>query len=205
MSHDGRPPVIDGLLNDEVWQDFSAIGVVDQFCLFDRNEPAPVASTVYMTGDDHALYFGLHLEEPCTDELVDDCERIDGQRTLLTDDSIQLELQPGDENTPTTMVLLNCRGVNGIIRSDPGKCHDFQPDDSPALQVAAAVSKECGEAEVKIPFSVLHVEPPVAGDRWRFNVHHFRRAGQKERAVYSWICTYGAILRHDKRGELRFG
>lgn len=200
-----RPPVIDGRLDDEVWQDFSAIGVADQFTWFDRQEPAPVASTVYLTRDGAALYFGLHLEEPCTDELVAECRRIDGQRTLLTDDAIQIELQPGSADDPATLVLLNCRGVKGIIRSDPKRSQDFRPDDDPALKVATAVSGGCWEAEVAVPFRLLNVGPPAAGHAWHFNVHRFRRAGQAGRAIYSWSCTYGEILRHDKRGELRFG
>lgn len=199
------PPVIDGVLGDEVWQDFTAIGVADQFTWFDRTEPAPVKSTLYVTRDDEALYFGLSLEEPHTDELVANCTHIDGERTLLTDDSLQIELQPGGEDGLVTMVLFNSKGARGLITIDPVTADGFRPADPPALEVAASVSQGRWEAEVRLPFSLLNVSPPVAGDSWRFNVHRFRQAGQAERAVYSWACTFGQVLRHDRRGQLRFG
>ncbi|MAE62634.1 MAG: hypothetical protein CMJ18_00045 [Phycisphaeraceae bacterium] len=199
-----RPPVIDGRLDDDVWQDFSVLGVADAFTWYDRTDTAPVATTVYVTYDDTALYFGLHLDEPHVEKLVDDCRAIDGQRTLLTDDAVQIELQPHGVEGPATMVLFNCRGACGTITSDPKKSHDFQPGDPPGLEVATSISQGCWEAEIRLPFEILMVAPPAPGDRWPFNVHRFRRAGQKSRAIYSWVCTYGELLRHDRRGELRF-
>ena len=147
----------------------------------------------------------MSLEEPHTKELVANCREIDGQRTVLTDDAIQLELQPDGEDGLVTMVLFNAKGIKGIIHVDPKRGHDFRPDDSPALQVATSVSAGRWEAEVRLPFNVINVEPPDAEETWRFNIHRFRQAGQETRAVYSWVCTFGGLLRHDKRGLLRFG
>jgi len=198
------PPVIDGVLDDEVWENFGVIGTVDKFVLFDRTDPAPVKTTVHVTYDDEALYFAFNLEEPGTDRLVAD--RRQGDPDVFNDDAMQIELQPsGREDGDLSVLIFNSQAVKTTIMIDPKRAHSSRHDTSPAWEVATSVSKGCWDAEVKVPFEVLEVEPPKSGDRWRLNLHRFRYAELDKGEVYSWVCTFGQFHRHDKRGELRFG
>lgn len=197
------PPVIDGVLDDEVWQNWSAIATVSDFTQFEQAEPAPLKTTAYVTYDDEAVYFALNLEEPHTDRLVADCPQ--GRPEVFHDDSLQIELQPsGTREGELFVLILNCRGVRATQMIDPQHAHSNRHDDNPAWQAATSVTAGAWTAEVKAPYSVLGVEPPKPGDRWRMNIHRFRRAGLDKTETSSWVCIFGQHWRHDRRGELGF-
>ena len=197
------PPVVDGILSDEVWENYGVIGIVDRFVEFECMDPAPVKTTMFVTYDDEAVYFAFSLAEPNADQLKAECKQ--GDPTVYNDDALQIELQPsGTREGPLTVLIFNSTAVKTTQTIDPKHAHSCRHDTSPGWQVATNISAGVWSAEVKLPFAVLGVDPARAGDRWRLNLHRFRCAGLPEKEIYSWVCTFGQFWRHDKRGELRF-
>ena len=195
------PPVIDGDLADSVWENFTAIATIEDFVHYDKVEPAPVKSTVYLTRDAEALYMGFDLAEPDMDRLV--ATRRQGDADLYNEECIQIELQPGGPEDVVTVLYFSPKAVTHQLRIDPSRSHSGTHDSNPSWEAAAALAEARWTAELRIPYASLGVEPPKPGDRWRMNIHRFRHTqGQME--VYSWVCIFGQFSRHDRRGELLF-
>ena len=197
------PPVIDGRLDDEVWENYAVIGMIDRFVAHDRVEPAPVATIAYVTRDDDALYFAFNAQEPDTDRLKGDC--VQGETRVFDDDALQIELQPsGEADGPLMALIVSCRAVRTTISIDPKHAHSSRHDLNPAWEAATSVADGCWNAEVRVPFAYLDAAPPDPGDRWRLNLHRFRWAGRSSAEIHSWVCTFGQFWRNDRRGLLKF-
>jgi hypothetical protein len=194
-------PVIDGDLADTVWEDFTAIATIEDLVLFDKIEPAPIKSTVYVTYDEDAVYMGFSLDEPNMDKLV--ATHKQGDDELFFDDCMQVELQTDGPDSVAAIMYFNCDGVKYQLLMDPNRSHSGDPDTNPSWEVATAKAKARWTAELKIPYAALGTEKPEPGKSWRMNIHRFRQAGGQSEA-YSWICVFGNFARHDRRGELRF-
>ena len=195
------PPMIDGDLADTVWEDFTSIATIDKFVLYDKLEPAPIKSTVYVTYDDRGVYMGFSLDEPHMDKLV--ATHKQGDDGLFSDDCMQIELQPNGPDGVATIIYFNSDAVKYQLLIDPKRAHSGTPDTNPSWEAATARAKARWTAELKIPYASLDVSAAVPGDSWKMNIHRFRHTeGRME--VYSWICVFGNFSRHDRRGDLRF-
>jgi len=194
-------PVIDGVLSDECWQDFSRTGIADDFVDFTEMVPAPVRTRVSMTYDDANLYIGVDCEEPATGSLV--ATRKDGEReyAVKQDDAIEIRLNAPGQGTFFNQLCVNASGnrFHAWFSVEEGGSEVLE---SIAWEAKTSVTTGHWYAEMAVPFAALRTKTPVAGDRWQMNVIRFRHAEGDE--VSCWSCMFGNVHRNNRSGTMVF-
>ena len=195
------PPVIDGSLDDNCWQDFGNSGVAEDFLKFERIETAPVKTRAMFTRDDEHLYISLDCEEPLLDKLVASHGENEPVFNFSEDDSIEIRLSAPGQGTFFNQLCVNEAGkrFQAFFSVDEGGSRIiFDP------QWQAAVSQRAGHwfVEIAAPFSSLDTSPPSSGDRWQLHVIRHRRTDGYE--ISCWACMFGGYHRNDLSGTLVF-
>lgn len=196
-----RPPVIDGALDDQCWQDFSRTGIADDFVRFAEQTPATVRTRVSMTYDQERLYIGVDCEEPLTENLVAACTDEEDGYTFKKDDAIEVRLNAPGQGTFFNQLCVNSAGnrFHAWFSVEEGGSHVVEE-----LGWEARTTVVAGHwyVEMSIPFAALRTSTPSAGDRWNMNIFRFRQAGDADNS--SWSCTFGSVHRNDLSGVLSF-
>lgn len=193
-------PVIDGILNDESWQNFNNTGVAGEFSDYQKLEAAEVQTRAMLTYDDKNLYIAVECDEPLSDQLPKD--KPTGDVEYSEEETIDLRISAPEHDTHVHQFLLTSTGrgdhhwfsteKGGSIPHHPGKW-EFKASVVPGRWIL----------ELAIPFETLTTGTPKAGDRWKLNLLRFRQlAGPGHNS--SWSCVFGANHRNDLAGTLVF-
>ena len=173
-----RPPLIDGILDDEAWADASVITG------FRQKEPAEgeVASEqtrVRIVFDDTGLYIGIEaLDGEPSAIRASELRRDD---TLESDDSFAVLLDTFHDHRNGFVFRINPRGTrfDGLVRNE-GR---FIRSDWDEQWVAAATITESGwSGELSIPFKVLRFTPDDE-QTWGIN---FERVIKRKNELVTW-------------------
>jgi len=195
------PPVIDGVLADQCWQDFSHSGVADDFVLFEKVAAPSVRTRVWMTHDAEHLYVGVDCEEPALAELGHQSPR-DGAISYPQHDCLEFRLSGPGHSTHFHQLVVAPNGarMHCWFSKEAGGSGAVEP-----IQWQAGTSQVPGHwyAELAIPFRALDSKTPEAGERWKLHIIRFRHAGGEE--ISSWVCMFGSVHRNDLAGPLVFG
>jgi hypothetical protein len=186
-------PTIDGLLDDEMWQEAEKSGSVDRFFLVGGKGRPAMKTHVRMMYDDGVLYVGVRCGETGRETPV-----VTGG-TIWSDDEVEIFLDPAGDGTNYRQLLVNSagdvmeRGPNGVIRI--------------GAEVKAVVKRgEKWEVELAIPFAGLGTQPPKPGDAWRFNLCRHRPPDETGRAeLITWSALETGFVEPANFGTLIFG
>jgi len=161
-----KPPLVDGKLDDECWQQAAAL----PFHLLDGSPDKPKHATwaKLLTTDD-TLYLAFHCDEPDPDKLVSAKRPRDSN--IWEDDSVELFLRLGAEPN---------RDYQHLIVNPAASFLDALGDDTDAwqseLKLAAATGKDYWSLEVAVPLRELY-KPADKGKlsgAWRLNLTRMR-------------------------------
>ncbi|MHB9110254.1 MAG: DOMON domain-containing protein [Armatimonadota bacterium] len=194
------PPVIDGRLSDQCWQDFSNSGTADDFVKFTEISPAPLKTRAMFTRDDEHLYISVDCEEPEAEKLVFD--RPDNNIEYSRDDVIEFRLSAPGQGTHFNQLMITPAGGKwqAWFSVEEG---GVAVNDNPEWTVKTSHIPGRWYAEMVVPFSALNTPPPAPGEPWQLNIiRHRHVAGAND--ISCWSCMYGSVHRNDRSGMLVF-
>jgi hypothetical protein len=181
------PPTIDGLLDEEVWQNAEVVTDFHQIRPGDGTTPTELTE-LYVLYDDDALYIGarMHDSDP---ELIAAPTMRHGQG-LGPDDRLVLILDPFNTGRSGYRFETNANGV----RHDAlyTNISSFTGDWTVIWDAAASVDETGWLAEIEIPFKTLPFDP--ATDTWGFNFGRGIRRRGEEVAWVSRNRSYNASI-----------
>ena len=168
------PPVIDGLLDDDVW---SRAAIVEDFHQVQPNEFAEPSepTKVYLLYDDNALYVGARFWDPHP------TARILHQREFLAgDDHFGVILDPFNRQRSGFQFLVNPNGVkvDGVFQGTQNNL-----DWEGIYEVKTSRDAEGWTAEMEIPFKTISFDPNT--DTWGINFFRVIASNGNERI--GWV------------------
>ena len=171
------PPVIDGRLDDDVWQQADVITDFHQIRPGDGAEPSEITE-VYLVYDDDALYIGARMYDSEPERIAAPTVR-HGQG-LGRDDRLVVILDPFNTRRGGYRFETNSNGV----RHDAlyANVSSFQSEWTVIWDTGVSVFEEGWIAELEIPFKTLPFDP--ANDTWGFN---FGRSIRRRGEEVAWV------------------
>ena len=168
------PPVIDGVLDDPVWDDAVLIDEFVQTSPLD-GVPATEATEVWVAYDREHLYFGLYAHY--TDTSLIRANRVDRDRAG-SDDWIALMFDPFADQQRAYRFSVNGYGVQGDAIINAGRWQSGDHREAAVTVRGDALFHSGGQlvddgwtAEVSIPFKSLRYPARGEGDhRWGFQI-----------------------------------
>ena len=171
------PPVIDGRLDDAVWQ--QAEPITDFHQIRPGNGTPPSERTeVYLVYDDRALYIGARMYDSEPGRIAAPTVR-HGQG-LGSDDRLVVILDPFNTRRGGYRFETNLNGVRHEALYE--NVNSFQSEWTVIWDTAAAVFDSGWVAELEIPFKTLSFDPTI--DTWGFN---FGRGIRRRGEEMAWV------------------
>jgi hypothetical protein len=174
-------PVIDGKLDDAVWQQAP---VVPGFSILETGATATPQTSFRVLWDDTCLYVGVHCDEPLSGQLNPVLYPED-DHAIFGNETIELFVDPNHTHDLYYQFAVDAAGS----RYDSER--DVPLWDSGA-QVASVVGQGFWSTEIAVPWRVLKATPQ-AGKVLGFNVNRDRILGGK--AWHTWARVNNAF--HD--------
>lgn len=156
-------PILDGVLDDDIWQQATLISDFHQTTPVDHGVPTQ-RTEVYVTYSQNYFYVGARMYETEPSE-ISARQLIQGQSTGF-DDSVGIFLDSFNNSRTGFFFSTNPNGIRneGVWES----ASSFNDDWSGIWQVEARIDEEGWVAEFAIPFTTLNFDPET--DAWGFNV-----------------------------------
>jgi len=170
-----QAPKIDGILDDEVWQDAPFI---DQFTQFNPIEGAkPSECTAFkVLYDDYNIYFGIQMNDSQPSEIA---ARLSRRDDVDNSDFVAIGLDSYHDRRTAFIFGLNAAGVKfDQVLSNDGENDDDSWD--PVWEGRAALMDSGWVAEMRIPFSQLRFAEQKE-QTWGFQV--YRKIFRKQEEV----------------------
>ena len=169
-----EPPVIDGKLDDPMWQ---RVEPLEPFLPYVTGGAAALQAATHarVAYDDHNLYLALECDEPTPAAMRALGAKRDDSGVWLGD-SIDIFLSTGEEPTPYVHFIVNPRNVKWEAYAADG-----EPDLSfnPEWQSATAIGEKAWFVEAALPWKEIRVSAPSAGARHRANLCRRRIPGDE--------------------------
>jgi hypothetical protein len=181
-------PVIDGQLDDSVW---NAVSYISNFTQREPKEGAAASEStkVFITFDDNNLYFGIRCYESDPDEIVANEMRRDADNE--NDDRIEIVLDTFNDGRNTFFFSTNPHGMqrDGLVR-DEGENLNWDWD---GIWYCEASTDAMGwSAELAIPFHTLRF-PENGGKQWGMNIGRFIVRNREEAFWIPVLRDYGYL------------
>jgi len=172
-----QPPVIDGKLDDAVWQ---AAAVLKNFYQIQPGDNTPPSKqTEVLIGYDPKF---LYIAFRCYDEREKIRATVAKRDNIFNDDYVGVMLDTFNDKRKAFEVFFNPLGVQGDGILTEGNGEDFSVD---ILMESKGIVNETGfTVEVAIPFKSLRYE---AGNGKLWGAHFFRRIKRLENELDSWM------------------
>jgi hypothetical protein len=196
-------PTIDGILNEDCWQNFSTTGVAADFVTFERLAPAPVATRALVTHDDTQLFVAIECHEPLSAELP--ATRADsGPIKYRAEDCVEIRLSGPAHGSGIHyhQLIITSTGAmeHNYFSKEGGHCRAYL---KAPWQARTSIVPGRWVIEAAIPFATLESPTPGPGERWRLNFIRHRQPGGYQTSC--WVCQFGSVHRTDLAGDLVFG
>ncbi len=193
-------PVIDGKLDDPVWEQAAVIGNFTQLDP-DDGKPAVQRTEVRIGYDQDNLYFGIRCFDSEPGKIIENNLLRDGD--VGYDDQVRIILDTYRDRANAFFFTVNPLGsrVDGLLRNN-GEEENFSWD---GLWFTATSRDDKGwTAEIAIPFKTLRF-PNTPTQAWGFNVERFVSRNKEDTFWAPMRQSYGFYARHQVRyaGELR--
>ena len=180
-------PVLDGKLDDIIWQQAEVITDFHQIRPGDGTEPSE-PTEVYMVYTEDALYIGARMYDS-NPELIS-APVIRHNQGLPGDDRLVIILDPFNTRRVGYRFETNLNGVRHDALYD--NVTSFTGDWVAIWDVATDTFDEGWIAEVEIPFKTLPFDPNI--DTWGFNFGRGIRRRGEEMAWVSYNRTYNPSI-----------
>ncbi len=171
------PPVIDGVLNEAVWQRAAMIDDMHQMEPVDHGAPSE-RTEIYLLYDDDFLYVGARLfdSEPAR---ITARQMVQGQ-TLQYDDALHILLDTFNNKRTGYDFEVNPNGVriDGIFETPS----DLNRDWEGVWLAEAAIGADGWSVEYAIPFKTLNFDP--GNSDWGFSI---RRKIARKKEEIAWV------------------
>jgi hypothetical protein len=171
------PPVIDGVLDEPVWQTAAVVDDLHEIQPVEYAEPSE-RTVVYILYDDDSLYIGARMfdrdPEQITARIMRQGERVFG------DDFFNVNIDPFYDRRSGYRFLTNANGVRqeGIFQNVTENQWEWQG----IWYVASSTDDQGWVAEMQIPFKSISFDPN--GDTWGIN---FRRGIARRDERIGWV------------------
>ena len=173
----GDPIEIDGLLDEEAWNDATVITDLHQILPVEFSEPSQQTEFLVLYDDD-ALYLAARMYDAQPDQVVAKVLRQGGQSWL--DDQFNIFLDPLNDKRSGYRFQVN---PNGVWEEGLSKGGDqMQWEWSGIWQAAASRNEQGWIAETRIPFKTVSFHPD--NDTWGINFN--RRIARNNESV-GWV------------------
>ena len=171
------PPILDGRLDDEVWE---RAAVVDDFHEVNPNEygEPSVPTRVLVLYDDHALYVAARLYDADPDAILDNV-LIQGTE-IFSDDSFSVVLDPFNQGRSGYVLALNPNGIRHEALY--ANTNTMNWDWNGIWHGKGRIDAEGWMAEMAIPFKTLSFDP--SNETWGIN---FARVVPRRKEWYGWV------------------
>lgn len=184
-------PVIDGRLDDPIWQKAAKI-TLDYTAL---GGEAAQPTEVYLAYDAQNLYVAYRSCERRMSEVKAQATERDGN--VFGDDSAEIFLDVNGDGKDYYQFAMNLLGTKYDSR---GRDAGFNPD----WQGAASKDAAAWTIEMAIPFAVFKLESPAAGTVWRANFCRNRAVNPGPAESICWSPTYGSFHTPMRFGRIMF-
>jgi Domain of unknown function (DUF5916)/Carbohydrate family 9 binding domain-like len=186
-----KAPVIDGKLDEPVWQDAALITDFKQIKPGD-GAPASERTEVRVGFDKDNLYIGAHMVDRRGPGAITASVMKQGSR-LPDDDRLGIILDPFGTGRGAYRFEVNLNGVRNDMLYQGGQP---QGEWTVIWDAAASLTEDGWSAEIALPFKTLPFDPNVKA--WGFNVNRAIR-GRAEEAVWvsrnrAWGPTITGLL-----------
>ena len=172
-----KPPVIDGKLDEEVWQ--KAVVLKDFYQIQPGDNTPPSKPTEVLLGYDPKF---LYIAFKATDEPDKVRATIAKRDNIFQDDYVGVMLDTFNDKRKAFEVFFNPLGIQGDGILTEGRGEDFSVD---LLMESKGIVHETGfNVEIAIPFKSLRFE---AGKGKLWGAHFFRRIKRFENELDSWM------------------
>jgi hypothetical protein len=172
-----KPPVIDGRLDEEVWQ--KAAVLKDFYQIQPGDNIAPSKPTEVLIGFDPKF---LYIAFKATDEPDKVRATVAKRDNIFQDDYVGFFLDTFNDKRKAFEVFFNPLGIQGDGILTEGRGEDFSVD---LLMESKGIVHETGfNVEIAIPFKSLRFE---AGKDKLWGAHFFRRIKRFENELDSWM------------------
>jgi Domain of unknown function (DUF5916)/Carbohydrate family 9 binding domain-like len=172
-----KPPVIDGKLEEEVWQ--KAVVLKDFYQIQPGDNTPPSRPTEVLLGFDAKF---LYIAFKATDEPDKVRATIAKRDNIFQDDYVGFYLDTFNDKRKAFEVFFNPLGIQGDGVLTEGRGEDFSVD---LLLESKGIVHETGfNVEIAIPFKSLRFE---AGKGKLWGAHFFRRIKRFENELDSWM------------------
>ncbi len=172
-----KPPVIDGKLDDEVWQKAAVLKNFYQIQPGD-NTPPSRATEVLIGFDPKFLYIAFKA----TDEPNQVRATVAKRDNIFNDDYVGFMLDTFNDKRKAFEIFFNPLGIQGDGIIQEGRGEDFSVD---LLMESKGIVHETGfNVEIAIPFKSLRFE---AGKGKLWGAQFFRRIKRFENELDSWM------------------
>lgn len=177
ISKTNTPPKIDGILDDDVWQNTqeAATDFIQFRPEMGITETPETRTVVKVTYNDDAIYVGAYL--------YDDPSKIIRQFTSRDNfgqnDFFAFVLNPNNDGQNNTIFFVLSSGTQLDALESPGRGEDFSWN--AVWDSAVKIVDDGWVVEIKIPYRTLRFSEDV--ETWGMQIHrHFRR----DRSQYTW-------------------
>ena len=172
-----KAPVIDGKLDEEVWQ--KAAVLKDFYQIQPGDNVAPSKPTEVLIGFDPKF---LYIAFKCTDEPDKIRSTVAKRDNIFQDDYVGFMLDTFNDKRKAFEVFFNPLGIQGDGIITEGRGEDMSVD---LLMDSKGIIHESGfDVEIAIPFKSLRFE---AGKGKLWGAHFFRRIKRFENELDSWM------------------
>ncbi len=172
-----KPPVIDGKLDEDVWQ--KAAVLKDFYQIQPGDNVPPSKPTEVLIGFDPKF---LYIAFKATDEPDKVRATVAKRDNIFNDDYVGFMLDTFNDKRKAFEVFFNPLGIQGDGIITEGRGEDFSVD---LLMESKGIVHETGfNVEVAIPFKSLRFE---AGKGKLWGAHFFRRIKRFENELDSWM------------------
>src|SRR6056300_466468 len=147
-------PVIDGNLDDEVWQSATVIADLHQFQPVDHGAPSE-ESIFYITYNDRFFFVGARLYDSEADQII--ARQLVQGGGLGSDDAFEFILDTFNNGRTGYHFQVNPNGIRreGVYENP----NDLNRDWTGIWQVESRITDDGWIAEVAIPFNTLNFDP----------------------------------------------
>ncbi|MBN1342821.1 MAG: hypothetical protein JXQ73_09095 [Phycisphaerae bacterium] len=170
------PPKIDGVLNDEAWNQTKPLPEFKPLGL--QSSPLKAATLAWLAYDDRALYIAFRCQEPTPDQMPVYGDKHDDE--VWRGDDIEIMISAPGNTKPFYHFMLNPKGVAwDAVSNGPVSDHN------PPWDRAVRIGLDYWIAEMAIPWSSLKMTPPTPGMKLGANLCRQRCGTQREWSSWS--------------------
>lgn len=175
-----KPPIIDGKLDDECWQDKEAI---TGFLLLRKGLSKAKEQTIArLAYDKENLYLGVTCSESNMNKIKATHKKRDSN--VYGDDCIEVFLDSEKKGEKYYHIVVNSIGT---IYDAINLRRDWQG----SYEIGTKINKDSWTLEMAIALKSISISEIKAGDRWNFNICRERRVEPKEYSSYALLLRSG--------------